>query len=72
MVRTRRQVNPSFDDPESFVSPPDAPLKNISIQLEGDRLKLHCTIHKVLSMPIELVGTLTLLQTDACSFTSQN
>jgi hypothetical protein len=81
MVRTRRQVNPSFDDPESFVlqiqkgvihanigdisnylntsSPPNAPLKNISIQPEGDRLKLHGTIHKILSLPIELVGTLT-------------
>ena len=81
MVRTRRQVNPSFDDPESFVlqiqkgvihanigdisnylnssSPPDAPLKNISLQPEGERLKLHGTIHKIFSLPIELVGTLT-------------
>ena len=81
MVRTRRQVNPSLDDPESFVlqiqkgvihanigdisnylnssSPPDAPLKNISLQPEGERLKLHGTIHKIFSLPIELVGTLT-------------
>jgi hypothetical protein len=81
MVRTRRQVNPSFDDPESFVlqiqkgvihanigdisnylnasSPPNAPLKNISIQPEGDQLKLHGNIHKIFSLPIELVGTLT-------------
>jgi hypothetical protein len=81
MVRTRRQVHPSFDDPESFVlqiqkgvihanigdisnylnssSPPNAPLKKISIQPEGDRLKLHGTIHKIFSLPIELVGTLT-------------
>ena len=81
MVRTRRQVNPSFDDPESFVlqiqkgvihanigdisnylnssSPPDTPLKNISLQPEGERLKLHGTIHKIFSLPIELVGTLT-------------
>jgi hypothetical protein len=81
IVRTRRQVNPSFDDPESFVlqiqkgvihanigdishylntsSPPNAPLKNISIQPEGDQLKLHGTIHKILSLPVELVGTLT-------------
>ena len=80
MVRTRRQVNPSFDDPDSFVlqiqkgvihanigdisnylnasSPPNAPLKNISIQPEGDQLKLHGTIHKIFSLPIELVGTL--------------
>ncbi len=81
MVRTRRQENPSFDDPESFVlqiqkgvihanigdisnylnasSPPNAPLKNISIQPEGDQLKLHGTIHKIFSLPIELVGSLT-------------
>jgi hypothetical protein len=80
MVRTRREVNPSFDDPESFLlqiqkgvihanigdisnylnssSPPNAPLKNISIQPEGDRLKLHGTIHKIFSLPIELVGSL--------------
>jgi len=65
MVRTRRQVNPSFDDPESFVlqiqkgvihanigdisnylntsSPPNAPLKNISIQPEGVACPMFCT-----------------------------
>ena len=65
MVRTRRQVNPSFDDPESFVlqiqkgvihanigdisnylntsSPPNAPLKNISIQPEGLACPMFCT-----------------------------
>jgi hypothetical protein len=81
MVRTHRQVNPSFDDPESFVlqiqegvihanigdisnylnasSPPNAPLKNISIQPEGDQLKLHGTLHKIVSLPIELLGTLS-------------
>jgi hypothetical protein len=81
MVRTRRQVNPSFDDPDSFVlqiqkgvihanigdisnylnasSPPDAPLKNISIQPDGDQLKLHGTVHKILPLPIELVGQLS-------------
>jgi hypothetical protein len=81
MVRTRRKVSPSFDDPESFVlqiqkgiihanigdishylnvsSPPDAPLKNISIQPEGDQLKLHGTIHKIVPIPVELVGTLS-------------
>jgi hypothetical protein len=80
MVRTHRQVSPSFDDPESFVlqiqkgiihanigdisnylnvsSPPNAPLKNISIQPEGDQLKLHGTIHKIVPLPIELIGTL--------------
>jgi len=81
MVRTRRQVNPSFDDPESFIlqiqkgvihanigdisnylnasSPTNAPLKNISIQPEGYQLKLHGTIHKIVRLTIELVGTLS-------------
>ena len=81
MVRTHPQVNPSFDDPESFVfeiqkgvihanigdisnylntsSPSNAPLKNISIQPDGDQIKLHGTVHKVVPLPIELVGTLS-------------
>lgn len=81
IVRTRQQINPSFDDPESFVlqiqkgfiranigdisnylnasSPPNAPLKNISIQPEGDQLKLHGTIHKIVPLPIEIVGKLS-------------
>ncbi|MCU1225585.1 MAG: hypothetical protein JWQ42_3678 [Edaphobacter sp.] len=81
MVRTRRQVNPSSDDRESFVlqiqksvihanigdisnylyasSPANAPLKNISLQPEGDQLKLHGTVYKIVSFPIELVGTLS-------------
>ncbi len=80
MVRTRKQVNPSFDDPESFVleiqkgiiranigdvsnflnvsSPRDAPLKNITIQPEGDQLKLHGTVHKIVPLPVEVVGRL--------------
>ena len=81
MRRTRRQVNPSFDDPDSFVlemqkgimhvnigdishylntsAPPDAPLKNISLEPDGDRLKLHGTVHKIFPLPIELEGTLS-------------
>src|SRR5260370_15915562 len=81
LFRPRRQVNPSFDDPESFVlqiqkgfiranigdisnylnasSPPNAPLKNISIQPEGDQLKLHGTLHKIVPLPIEIVGKLS-------------
>ena len=81
MVRTHPQVDPSFDDPESFIleirkgiihanigdisnylntsSPPNAPLKNISIQPDGDQIKLHGTVHKILPLPIELTGTLS-------------
>lgn len=80
MLRTHPQVNPSFDDPESFVleiqkgviranigdisnylnasSPPNAPLKNISIQPEGQQIKLRGTVHKIVPLPIELAGTL--------------
>jgi hypothetical protein len=81
MERTHPQVNPSFDDPESFIlqiqkgvihanigdignylnsaSPANAPLKNISIEPDGDQLKLHGTVHKIVPLPIELTGTLT-------------
>jgi hypothetical protein len=41
------------------ISTPDAPLHNISIQPEGDHLKLHGTVHKILPLPIELVGALS-------------
>ena len=65
MRRTRKQVNPSFDEPDSFVfeiqkgvihanigdishflntnAPSNAPLKNITIQPDGDQLVLHGT-----------------------------
>jgi hypothetical protein len=38
--------------------PSDAPLKNISIQPEGDHLRLHGTAHKVVPLPVELDGSL--------------
>jgi hypothetical protein len=78
MVRSRRDVNPSFDDPESFLLEiktgvirtnigdignfinagdlKDSPLKNISLVADRDRIKLHGTLHKLVSMPIELLG----------------
>jgi hypothetical protein len=81
MRRTHPQVNPSFDDPDSFIleiqqgviranigdlgiflnasAPKDAPLKNISIQPEGDQLVLHGTVHKILPLPVELKGSLS-------------
>ncbi|WP_158752407.1 hypothetical protein [Acidobacterium sp. S8] len=39
--------------------PSDAALKNISIVPDGDQLKLRGTAHKVISMPVELEGTLS-------------
>jgi len=81
MLRTNQQVNPSLDDPESFLfeiqkgvihanigdvanylnaaSPSDAPLKNISLTPEGDQLKLHGTVHKIFSLPVEVLGSLS-------------
>jgi hypothetical protein len=81
MLRTHPHVNPSFDEPDSFVldiqkgvvhanigdisnylntsSPAGAPLKNISIQPDGDQLKIHGTLHKIVPLPIEMVGTLS-------------
>lgn len=80
MRRTHKQINPSFDEPDSFVfeiekgvihanigdishflnanAPRNAPLKNITIQPDGDQLVLHGTVHKIIPLPIELRGTL--------------
>jgi hypothetical protein len=83
MLRTNKEVNPSFDYPDSFVleiqkgviranigdishylnlnSPSDAALKNISVAPEGDQLKVHGTVHKVVPLPVEIDGTLAPL-----------
>ena len=41
------------------VMPKDAPLKNISIQPQGNQLKLHGTFHKGVPLPVELVGDIS-------------
>jgi len=43
-------------------APPDAPLKNISIEPDGDQIKLRGTAHKIFSIPVELKGSLTYTQ----------
>src|SRR6266404_5544901 len=80
MIRTRRNVNPSFDDPESFFldvktgviranigdisnylnasAIATSPLKNITLSGDGDQVKLHGTLRKLISLPIELIGTI--------------
>jgi hypothetical protein len=80
MRRTRKQINPSFDDPESFVfeiqkgviranigdishflnanTPSDAPLKNVTLQPDGNQIVLRGTVHKIIPLPVELRGTL--------------
>lgn len=79
MVRTRRDANPSFDDPDSFVieivsgvvranigdigkflnagGVADSPLKNITLLADGDLIKLQGTLHKLISLPVEVLGS---------------
>jgi hypothetical protein len=80
LLRTKANVNPSFDDPGSFIlqiekgvihanigdickylnstSGKDAPLKNVDIQPDGELIKIHGTVKKLVSLPIEVVGSL--------------
>ena len=79
MVRTRRDVNPTFDDPESFFleiktgviranigdighflnagGVAGSPLRNITLLADGDHIKLNGTLRKLISMPVELLGS---------------
>ena len=79
MVRTQRNINPTFDDPESFLLDVKAgviranigdignflnlgdvqgsPLRNVKLVADGDQIKLNGTLHKLISMPIELLGS---------------
>ena len=78
MVRTRRGVNPTFDDPESFLleiksgvvranigdignflnagGVANSPLRDISLLADSDQIKPRGTLHKVISMPVEMLG----------------
>jgi hypothetical protein len=80
MVRTHRDVNPTFDDPESFFleiktgviranigdignflnagGVSNSPLKNITLLADDDHIKLRGTLHKLISMPVEVVGSI--------------
>jgi hypothetical protein len=79
MVRTRPGVNPTFDDPESFLlevktgvvranigdignflnagGVADSPLRDISLLADGDQIRLKGTLHKLIPLPVELLGT---------------
>lgn len=37
----------------------DSPLKNITMKADGDLLKVHGTMHKIVSLPVEIVGRLS-------------
>lgn len=79
MIRTHRNVNPTFDDPESFFLEVKAgviranigdignflnaggakgsPLTNITLLADGNQIKLRGSLHKLISLPIELLGS---------------
>jgi hypothetical protein len=81
MVRTRRDVNPTFDDPESFLLDiktgviranigdighflnaarvANSPLRNITLLADGDQIRLTGTLHKLISLPVELLGSVS-------------
>lgn len=81
MVRTHPDVNPTFDDPESFFldiktgviranigdigiflnagGVANSPLRNITLLADGDQIKLKGTLHKLISLPVELLGSVT-------------
>jgi hypothetical protein len=82
LVRTRRDVNPSFDDPDSFLldiksgviranigditnflnaSMMNSPVRNIVLSGNGNQIRLAGTLHKGISLPIELIGTISAL-----------
>jgi hypothetical protein len=79
MVRTHRDVIPTFDDPESFILEikagvvranigdighflnagdiANAPLRNMTLLADGENIKLNGTLHKLISMPVEVIGS---------------
>ena len=79
LVRTRQNVNPTFDDPESFRldvktgiiranigdignflnagGVANSPLRDIALLAEDDHIKLKGTLHKLISIPVELLGS---------------
>ena len=55
-------IRANIGDVSNFLNtsaPPNAPLKHISIQSDGNQLKLRGTVHKMVPLPVELVGTLS-------------
>jgi hypothetical protein len=81
MVRAKPGVNPSFDDPDSFVldvktgvihtnvgdlsnflnsGVSNSPLRNITLSGDGDQIKLHGTLHKVVPLPVEMIATISV------------
>jgi hypothetical protein len=82
LIRAHRNVNPSFDDPESFSidvktgvlranigdlnnflnasALAKSPLKNITLSGDGNQIRLRGTLHKILPLPIEMIGSIAV------------
>jgi hypothetical protein len=79
MVRTSRNVNPSFDEPDSFVldvqtgvirtnvgdlanflneEVAGSPFRNITLSGDGDTIKIHGTLHKIVPLPVEIIASI--------------
>ncbi len=83
MARTHRNVDPSFDDPDSFYLDiktgvlranigdianylnagglGNAPLQNIALSGNGAQIKLTGTLHKIVSVPVDVLGQIAAL-----------
>jgi hypothetical protein len=82
LIRAHRNVNPSFDDPDSFSidvktgviranigdlsnflnasGMAKSPLKNITISGDGNQIRLRGTLHKIVPLPIEMIGNIAV------------
>jgi hypothetical protein len=79
MVRAARDVNPSFDEPDSFVlevktgvirtnvgdltkflndGVKNSSFRDITLSGDGDQIKLHGTLHKIVPLPVEMIATI--------------
>jgi hypothetical protein len=83
LIRARRNVNPSLDDPESFSidvktgvlranigdlsnflnasGMAKSPLKDITLSGDGNQIRLRGTLHKIVPLPIEMIGNIAVV-----------
>ncbi len=85
LTRARRDLNPSFDNPDSFdlnidngvirinigdighyidSSVSGSPLSNVTLLADGPNLKLTGTLHKLVSVPVQVIASLSVLPDD--------
>lgn len=54
-------IHVKLDDITAFLNSADIPLKKISLKAENGQFHLHGTIHKIVPLSVELIGTLSPL-----------